>query len=501
MKKSVIIYLFLLGILVIPLIKADIYQGTCQGHVYYTEGNVVNEATVIGTVNLCIVGCSVTTTTESAVYNTGYYDMANLNLPKFQTLTVYAEKFNTLYNRLEFGSKTGTSNEFQAAIVDVVICLPPDPPTLIPEPNTHNTFAVLEWTSYPDFKGYSTYDDFIIDSQSPQQSPNSGVKSKTVSGLSFAPHTWRVRTCNKNSQGQTLCCSQWKSNTFNVGNLPPTAPVLTDQIDTTPGQVTLNWVSGTDPDGDETIDEYNFGIINSLNRKNLLDAISPQTEDVFSCNFYTWRVRTCEKESQNLCSSWVEDGFIVCGIECPTCGGGGGCGSGGGGGGGASCQPPYYLHTTTPPSVEEEQEILIKTSFSSTGNLNNLLFKIDSQDFDFNDFLVNKLEGKRADFNITGRLKPGREPGPYNFTLNVFVSNRQVFSELIYINIKRPLMIEIKRVASEIPKRKFFWPILLILIIFLISVYIYIRIKEKRNQEKTGKPKQPGFFSRMKLEE
>jgi len=470
--KPIFFVFFTFVILNFFLIKADVYVGTSEGYVKNTEGGNVADAKVIATVDRCIVSCSQETKTES----TGYYVVANLNLPKFETLTVYAEKMTPL--GLEFGSAKGTANEFQAARVDVLICLPPPQPTLKDEPNTHDTNVELEWTSYADKKGYSTFDEFQIDSGSVIKNNNPGTKKIDVKELSFSQHNWRVRTCNQ------YCCSNWVSDSFNVGNLPPSKPNLTDQLDTNPGKVSLSWISGTDPDGDETYDEYDFGIINK-ERKNLTNATSPQTEDVFSCNYYTWKVRTCERFSQNLCSEWSEDGFIACGLECPACT--------------AkeeifeNCiiksKQPYSLVLISPEAIEKEQKIPIKVNFFATENLQNIIFKVNSTHFNFNDYMINKIENKKATFEMLGSPKEDIKEGTYNLTFNVLINNRNAFSENFPIKIKEPLYIKIRRIIPI--KKPNFWILMFIVIILgILSWIAYKKREELKNiflGEKTKK--------------
>lgn len=485
MKKIFLTFLaFLLILISLTTIKADVYVGTCEGYVRNTEGQFVQNAFVRATVNKCIVQCSQETTTES----TGYYVVANLNLPKKESLTVYAEKSTPL--GLEFGSASGLANDYQAAYVNVTICLPPPAPTLIDEPNTHDTSVKLEWTSYADKKGYSTYDEFQIDSRAIVKSNNPGVKNIDVSNLDYRQHTWQVRTCNP------FCCSVWVSDSFNVGNLRPLPPNLTDQPDTAPGFVSLNWTSGIDPDGDKTYDEYCFGIVNE--ETCILDAKSPIEEEVFCCHYYLWKVRTCELESQRLCSLWSEDGFIVCAFDCPQCscppcicGGGSGGGGVGGGVGGVN----YALTIISPPSVDEGTYLPLDIRLTAWAGASNILFRVNSPDFNFNDYIISKMESSKARLKLTGKTKETTKPGIYNLTLDVFISNTKIFSETFEIRVKKPLFIGITKLVKEIPKRKYTWLIILIIIILLASLITYLKIREKKKSVKfSGKGKHLSFL-------
>ena len=467
-----IIFLFF----IISPVKADVYVGTCEGHVYNTEGQLVSSARVVARVDRCIIACSRETSTDA----NGYYVVANLNLPKLETLTVYAEKMTAL--GLEFGSNQGTANEYQAALVDVVICLPPPKPDLVDEPNTHNTSVTLEWTSYADKKGYSVYDEFRIDSGAAKRITNFGTRSQDVTNLAFSSHNWQVRTCNP------FCCSEWVTDYFNVGNLPPSPPNLTDQLDTVPGKVSLSWQSGIDPDGDETYDEYKFGIIDTSTTKTIIEATSPQEEDVVGCNYYRWQVRTCEKESQHLCSYWSQDGFIACGLECPSCSGNvGECNCG------QIAKQPYSLALSAPSTIKSEDNLTMKVTFGAYTSLENLIFKVNSSEFIFNDFRIAKIDSKKAEFVMVGRQRDNLMPGTYNLILDVYVSNFRAFSEKFSVKVEGALLINIKRLVREIPKRgNWIWLIIAILIIVsacIAGILIY-KYKKKKDLEKLGNRKQ-----------
>lgn len=468
--NTIISIIFLL--ILIPSTLADVYVGTCEGYIYNTEGQTVDASDVTVTVNQCVVGCSQPTVSEPS----GYYVSANLNLPKQGVVTVYAQKMTAL--GLEFGQANGVANNYQAAYVDVVICLPPPQPVLIQEPNTHDTFATLEWTSSADLKGYATWDEIRVDSTNYPDDLNPGSKSLDVTGLSFSSHTWRVRTCT------TYCCSSWVTDTFNVGNTRPNPPILTPQLDTAPTTIDFTWISGTDEDLDETFDEFEYHIIEDT-WEATTDAISPLSKEVFGCNYYQWRVRTCERESEQLCSSWATDGFIACGIQCPTCTSNCGEGGGGGGGGGASCTTKTKsLVITNPLTTEQDDPHKLKVSFATTGTSDNIWFKVNSSEFDFSDYPITTMQDSKAKFELIGKPKGKVPPGEYNITLDVFEGNKKTISEQMSIIVKRPLLINIKRIAQEIPKRKAWWIFSLIAIIILVIAYIYLKNRKPNLNQK-----------------
>ncbi|MBS3075531.1 hypothetical protein J4429_03650 [Candidatus Pacearchaeota archaeon] len=463
MKK---ILLFLCVVLIlIKLINADVYIGTCEGYIYNTENQNISDARVTVTVNECSVGCARETTSEES----GYYVTANLNLPKLSMLTVYAEKDTVL--GLESGIAYGVSNEFQAAEVNVRLCLPPIRPFLTDEPNSHQSSATLDWVSYPDQKDYAVYDEFQLDSNPAVRSNSFGKKEMKINNLSFSNHIWRVRTCNN------YCCSEWVYDYFTVGNSPPSPPILTDKQDTIPGQITLEWESGIDPDNDQTYDEYEFGIIDSQ-KKILLFATSPVKENIFGCHYYIWRVRTCERESQRLCSSWSMDGFFSCGIKCPECSAINNA---------SRCQEDeeenrylrnalYSLFVNSPSSVYKNEEFVLKISFSTTDDLTDIIFKTNSSHFSMNDFIITEISNRNANFNMSG-IPTNPRPGIYPLTFEVYLKGVKVVSEPIYIEIKERLF--------EIPSlNRFSWLWILIFLLLLIIFYLAYKYKKEKDYDK-----------------
>jgi len=479
-KSQIFLTLLLIHFLIlilIPSTSADVYVGTTEGYIYNTEGQVVDASDVTVTVNQCIVGCTQSIVSE----NSGYYVTANLNLPKQGVVTVYAQKMTAL--GLEFGQANGIANDYQAANVNVVICLPAPQPSLVQEPNTHDTFATLEWASSADLKGYATWDEVRVDSTNYPKNNNPGSKSLDITGLSFSSHTWRVRTCTN------FCCSSWVTDTFNVGNTRPNPPTPTPQLDTIPTTIDFTWISGADEDFDETFDEFEYHIIED-NWESTTNAISPISKEVFGCNYYEWRVRTCEKESEQLCSSWATDGFIACGIQCPACTSN--CGSGGGdGGGGTTCTAKTKtLVVTNQLTTEQEEAHKLLISFATSGTSDNIWFKVNSSEFDFSDYPITSLIDSKAKFELIGKPKGKVPPGEYNFTLDVFEGNKKTIEEQMTIKVKKPLLINVKRIAQEMPKRKSWWIYSLIVIIILIILYIYLKNRNpSMNQKIKGKVK------------
>lgn len=271
---------------------ASIFMGTCEGYIFNVSGGLAVGATVNVTVDGCASqNCWASTASDSG----GYYVVANLNLDKYGNVTVYANKSN------QYGVNASSADQFQAAYVNVTMCSAPFPPTLTAQPDIHTTSANLSWASGADPNSLPTYDRYQLDS-------NTIIFNATSPqyefGLSYASHTWRVQTCNAG------CCSPWASDTFLVYNNPPSKPNLTDQLDTLNSNVTLYWISGVDPDGDPTHDEYQF-----QSNPIISPATSPKNETGLTYQTYTWKVRTCD--NLGACSDWAIDTFSVINNPCP----------------------------------------------------------------------------------------------------------------------------------------------------------------------------------------
>jgi hypothetical protein len=391
-----------------------IFTGTCEGYVYWMNGTKVTNAGVTVNVSGCSgSGCVMTTNTD----NGGYYVLANLNLNAYGAISGVATKNGNS------GNASTNADAYQAASLNITICIPPSTPILLSEPDTHDASAVLQWVSGNDALGLSTYDQYTLFSTSTQTSPynQTGIAAvsnttrtwsvrtcnsaccganasdsfisindpppapllttaisnhdqnrtffwinysdsdgdstyneyqldagtiispanspQSASGLSFANHTWRVRTCD--SRG---ACSVWSSNAFNVSNGAPAPPVLVPQNDTNQTSLSFQWTSGVDADGDDTHDEYRLandtGYVTIVNSST--NAISPHSiTGLLYWQKYSWSVRTCDEFG--ACSDWVEDSFVTylssAGQICSDDDDGGSSSGGGGGGGGGGVCP------------------------------------------------------------------------------------------------------------------------------------------------------------------
>ncbi len=135
-----------------------------------------------------------------------------------------------------------------------------------------------------------------------------------------------------------------------------------------------------------------------------------------------------------------------------------------------------------PLNIEEGAEVPIKIRYKSEINNENLAFKINSPDFNFNDYLILGLKDKKADFEMVGKPKEKTTDGSYNLTLDVFVNKVQYFSETFPIIVKSPLRI---RILRNLKKNKTpLLSILLISSILLILLGYYLKKKKKKKHKK-----------------
>ncbi len=191
----------------------------------------------------------------------------------------------------------------------------PPAPNLTAQADTHNTSVSLNWISYPDSESDTpVHNEFQFDSEA---IINPATSPQAISGLVLGTdHTWRVRTCD--SLGEAAGgCSAWVSDSFSITNEAPTAPILVHQPSTTLTNVSLNWTSGTDPEGDPVHDEFQFSHFYDFST--LLYSNTSATSPTIMTNLsndsiYYWRVKTCDPER---CSPWATDSFIV--SLCPVC--------------------------------------------------------------------------------------------------------------------------------------------------------------------------------------
>ena len=241
------------------------------------------------------------------------------------------------YTKTGINASSNTTRSWNVRTCNSLCCSPrandtfvavndaPAAPSLTAVPDTHDQNATFYWTNFSDPDGDGTYNDFRIDNGT---ITTNATSPQNRSSLSFASHTWEVRTCDTRGG-----CSAFSSDTFTVGNNAPSRPNLTAHGASASTTISFEWVSGADSDGDATRDEisvsndsmYSYLLFNSSNQT------SPLT--ITNATFYQsifWRVRTCD--ALDSCSGYANDTFVT--YQCTSSGGGS---SGGGGGGGGSC--------------------------------------------------------------------------------------------------------------------------------------------------------------------
>ena len=273
------ILLMLLTTIVMFGLTSGMYMGTVDGWVVYMNGTPASNVNVTAHV----IGCSVSCNGSVLSDDNGYYLIDNLNMNPGDTVDVVGVIGS--YS----GSGSGTADAGSVAHVNITLCAPPSPPTLTHQPDISHDYVDLTWVSGTDPDGYLTYDVYQFNSH-PEVDPATPPQHET--GLTLGTYTWRVKTCNN------LCCSPWSTDTFQV--IPPTQPTLTHQPDTHNDTVNLTWVSGTDPEGQPTYDEF------FIDSTTISPATPPQTITNLSFGSHTWGARTC---NSYFCSPWSTDTF------------------------------------------------------------------------------------------------------------------------------------------------------------------------------------------------
>lgn len=281
MKRELMICLSLFAVLMSISSVSAIYLGITDGYIKNMQGTVISGASVTVTVQDCSGdGCSGSTTSEAS----GYYVVNNLNLPKNGGVSVSATKNGGS------GSNTGTADSYQIAHVNVTICYPPSSPSLTDVADGDDPSISFTWTSGTDPFGLTKHDEFKLDSGS-----YTTRTSPYATTVSFASHTWYVKTCND------VCCSGASSDDFIITCPAPSSPSLTDVPNSHDTTISFSWTSGIDPHSRPTWDEF------QLDSGSITNESSPISRIVGIAS-HTWRVRTC---NSLCCSSWSSDSFTT----------------------------------------------------------------------------------------------------------------------------------------------------------------------------------------------
>lgn len=368
------------------------------------------------------------------------YDQYEFNSGGFSTTTSPKNQAIPTYNN-PYTWRVRTCNSVccsaPASSTVTSINTQPTAPVLTDQPNTHNTTVTLCWTSGTDSDTNPVdvlHDEFYFDDDSdPESGPifsntsmPTGSYCRTISGLTVGQtYWWRVKTCDNTGAGNACGVS---TDTFTVSNSPPSAPTLTEQVCAASNNASLQWTSGTDPEGDTTYDVYEFGEEGNYST-HVEPATSPQAENVQSCKKYYWRVKTCD--SSGLCSNWATDDFIACAgaVVTPT---EGVCPSGGAvGQAGIYCPASYIVSVSAPSQLKQGSNISLLVNFKSDADLSNLKFEIAAAE----GIEISSIELPKytADTNqlivLSGVIGETMPLGRQTFTLNILVSDKIVLAK------------------------------------------------------------------------
>ncbi len=280
------VFIFLILFFSMSIANANIYLGVVEGYIKDINNNVIAGADVTVTLDSCSGGgCSGTAVSQT----NGYYVIGNLDTSPGSTVNVDAIKDDLI------GFEIDITDEDGLGFVNVTIAKRPDKPTMISTILNRRTVNLYcepgEDTNIPELPVH------VIVQSSPLSNGNFNIYDET-GNVSFGSHTWQCRTCND------YVCSDWEFDTFELTNNPPSEPVLIPQEHTEKTDITFNWDSGVDPDGDETYDQFYFN-------GEITTEESPVTKtelDTYAC--YIWGVRTCD--IYDYCSDWVYDEFTIC---------------------------------------------------------------------------------------------------------------------------------------------------------------------------------------------
>lgn len=328
--------------------------------------------------------------------------------PKVQLVPSY----NTAYNwRVRTCNSVCCSSPNSSSVT--IINTQPTKPILTDQPDTHNTSVTLCWTSGTDSDTSPTdvlHDEFYFDDDAtPESGPiysnisiSPGSHCITFSNLTYSQiYYWRVKTCD--GTGAPNECN-WDTDSFTITNTAPSPPTLTDQGCATEDSVTLTWISGTDPEGDTTFDEFQFE-----NATVVSPAASPYTQSgLISCEYYTWQVRTCD--SLGLCSNWVTDDFNSCFAAVVAAPGIGGAGAAG-----VIQLPSYVASISAPLYINQGEEFEIFVNFKSDDDVESVDLEITgAPEFSFTSATIKDLDADtEKTVTIMSKVADDAEFGEY----------------------------------------------------------------------------------------
>jgi len=357
-----------------------------------------------------------------------------------QTSPVYqlVPGYNTAYNwQVRTCNSKCCSSPASSSVT--IVNTQPTQPSLVDQPNTHDTNVTLCWTSGTDSDTNPTdvlHDEFYFDDDSdPEDAPiysntsiSPGSHCLSFDNLVYGQtYYWRVKTCD--GTGAPNECN-WDTDSFTITNTAPSAPTLVDQGCASSDSVTLSWTSGTDAEGDPTYDEFQFGVDGNYS-STVSPATSPQIQTgLSSCQRYTWRVRTCDNLS---CSAWAEDSFNTC---FATSTGGGSGGSRGGGTGAAVTTINYITSISAPLYVGPGETITVFVNYKSSTTTDKVKMSISGVDFSFQPVILKNVKsGEERTVAVTGVVDSDAKLGERTLTFSAYVNDDIVITKHFKITV------------------------------------------------------------------
>lgn len=471
MKGGKVALLLAIGVLAIIIFlnpaNAGTWTGAVDGYVKWDNGTGISGATVVVTVSGCSGGAGNGCTGTSVTQADGYYIVNNLNMVQGSIFSGIATS----------GSSTGCPASAVAGgggvYIGYNITMCPSAPSQTPEPDTHLTSVTLEWTSGSDpGASIALYDQYQFDGggYSNQTSP------QTESGLSYAAHTWNVKTCN------SQCCSCTPaSDTFSVTNNPPPAPILNEIDSVNTSTVLLNWSSGgADPDGDAVHYEYQFGELGYWNITDDSNATSPKNESIYNGKTYNWRVRACDNTSaSNSCSSWATDQFTVCNSvcapcpSCPPCGGGREARV-------VTTTENYVASVSAPTEVSKGEDFVIFANYKSSSYTDSVTLTVQgTSSMSFTPVTITNLTANtEKTVSIKAKVLENATQGDYVLTFKALQEDTEILSKHFTISV-----IGAGPTAIKVIKGAPVYPIWIMLVLITATIIITALVARYRNKK------------------
>jgi hypothetical protein len=135
------------------------------------------------------------------------------------------------------------------------------------------------------------------------------------------------------------------------------------------------------------------------------------------------------------------------------------------------------LTINTSESIKENEDLPVKISYFTTGTKENLLLKIISENFMFEEYLFKEFINETATLDIVGKPKEETKAGIYNLTAQVNRGNQTFISKNFSVKI-----IKIPFKNKFLKFKEIIYLIILIILIILISRWIFLWSKRKKKK-------------------